>query len=95
MSNFISNLFSHLTKGTAMSETTKITKKRVSDQEFVVAYIGCKNYADLAAYLGLSVASVASRSNKLRKLGVKLDKYKVERAPKVVDTDALNALIAK
>jgi transposase len=51
----------------------------------------CDSYAELAEELDLSEASVSTRANKLRKLGVNLPKY--AKAAKPIDVDALNALI--
>ncbi len=84
-----------INKEKKMSEETavvaKVTKKRVSDHDFVVEYCDSISYEELAFNLDLTRASVASRANKLRKLGVKLPEY--DRAKKVVDIAALNALI--
>ena len=72
---------------------SEVTKKRVSNKDFVQAYLLYKSYGELAQAIGLSVASVASRANKLRKLGVKLPKYERASSTKVLDIDGLNALI--
>ena len=72
-------------------EVKKPAKPRVPDSDFVKAYACCTNYNDLARLTGLTKNSVASRSNKLRKAGVKLVKY--ARTPKETDVSGLNALL--
>jgi len=76
---------------TASETTGTSAKTRVPNEKFVQAYMLCDSYSELAEELGLSDASVASRANKLRKLGVNLPKY--AKAAKAIDVDALNALI--
>ena len=75
-------------------EITKVKKPRVSDKDFVQAYLLYKSYADLAQAIGMTPMSVQARASKLRKSGVTLAKYgRVTK--KVVDVDGLNALIAQ
>ena len=68
-----------------------MAKVRVSDEAFVKAVLACKSYAEVAEATGLTQASVHTRANKLRKLGVNLPTY--ERVKKTTDVTALNALI--
>ena len=74
-----------------MSESTK---KRVSDADYVTAYVSCKSCEELSVATGLSAATCASRATKLRKAGVSLAKYQRKATAKVVDVDALNAIVA-
>jgi hypothetical protein len=75
----------------AIAVPAKIVKPRVSDPDFVRAYVACKSYETLAEKTGLTVASVQQRANKLRELGVALVKY--DKAKRKTDVVALNSLI--
>jgi hypothetical protein len=68
-----------------------MAKVRVSNEDFVKAILAYKSYAEVSAATGLTTASVHTRANKLRKLGVNLPTY--ERVKKETDVTALNALI--
>jgi hypothetical protein len=75
------------------AEVAKEVKPRLPDKCFVLAYVGCSSYEELAKETGLSDATCRSRASKLRKLGVKLAPYaRAERAG--TDVASLNDLIA-
>ena len=76
---------------TQAPKVSKKSKKRVSNKDYVQAYLLYKSYPELAEAIGLSRASVASRANKLRKAGVNLPKY--VRAKSELDVAGLNSLI--
>lgn len=65
---------------------------RVTDVDFVRAWVVSTSTEDVAAKTGLSVASVNVRATKLRKGGVNLPPF--ARKKKVVDAATLNAIIA-
>ena len=72
--------------------TTAAPKKRVADKIFVLVYLSCDTYGDLAEKLELSEGAVRARAATLRKAGVNLVPYKrVNRAG--TDVALLNDLI--
>jgi len=74
------------------AEVAKEVKTRVPDKCFVLAYVGCASYEELAEETGLSDATCRARAAKLRKAGVNLKAYaRAERAG--TDIDSLNDLI--
>lgn len=74
------------------AEVAKEVKPRLPDKCFVLAYVACSSYEELAERTGLSDATCRSRASKLRKLGVKLAPYaRAERAG--TDVASLNDLI--
>jgi transposase len=90
---FVEKFRKHKQKEENMSEE-KTVKARISDKDFVVACVNCNSYQEVADRLGMTALSVQARASKLRKLGVALAKYdRAKPAPKVVDVQALNALI--
>ena len=83
---FLSDIFHWLKP---KKEEKVMPKQQTTDQEFVVKYLECTNYDDLAIATGMK--SPQTRANKLRKAGVTLPKY--GRAKKVLDVAGLNQLI--
>ena len=65
---------------------------RVSDKDFVGAWLRCHSHAEVAEAVGLAPASVLARAKRLREAGVELPAY--ERVRKGIDVSALNSLIA-
>jgi hypothetical protein len=65
--------------------------QRITNDDFVLAWLKSQNYEEVAERLGVSKLQVISKSQYLRKLGVNLPKYKV--GPQTTDVDGLNALI--
>jgi len=66
-------------------------RKQVSNVDYVKAYKTSKSYAELAAKIGVTKESAASRASKLSTLGVVLTPY--DRTAREVDVEALNALL--
>ena len=65
-----------------------MSKNLISDEDFVVAYMLCSTYHELAVKLGYEDVSVQARAAKLRKAGVKLVPY--ERKKKKIDVKKLS-----
>lgn len=65
---------------------------RVTDVDFVRAWVASASTDEVATKTELTVASVNARATKLRKNGVNLPPF--ARKKKVVDADALNAIIS-
>lgn len=75
-----------------IEKPAKQTKKRISNADFVRAYIAHSDYTSLAKSLGMAEASVRIKAGALRGLGVHLQKY--ERKKQEVDVAALNKLLS-
>jgi hypothetical protein len=71
----------------------KRSRVKISDVEFVAAWMKVGNYDDLVAETGLTKASIQVKAVKLRKAGVKLPKYGRVKVP--IDVKGLNELISK
>jgi hypothetical protein len=68
-----------------------MAKPQVTDVDFVKACVNSKTAEAVASATGLKHSTVLSRAAKLRKAGVNLPEF--DRAKKVLDVKALNALI--
>lgn len=78
----------------AIPEAPKEVKARLPDKCFVLAYVGCTSYEELAKETGLSDATCRARANKLVKMGVNLPKYaRVASRRACTDVTSLNDLI--
>ena len=78
-----------------MQVAKKPAKPRVTNEQFVKAYVNCHSTEHCASMLGLTATSVSTRANKLRKAGVKLPKYDRASNPKTIDVDGLNKLLSE
>jgi DNA-binding Lrp family transcriptional regulator len=76
---------------TVVDENVKPVAKRITDAQFVSAYVRCEDAEALAALTGLSESTVKARIGKLKKAGVNIKQY--DRKPKEIDVNGLNALI--
>lgn len=74
-------------------KTSGTTRKLVSNEDFVKAFITADSTAEVAEKTGLTIGSVRLRASKLRKAGVNLPTF--VRKPRPIDVDALNELIKK
>ena len=69
----------------------KTTKVRLSDDEFVEAYVKADSVDEVIESTGMTYGSISQKAKKLRDLGVDLPKFK--RQAKEVDVVGLNRLI--
>ena len=77
----------------AATATEGQKKPRVSNEDFVLAYLDCTSYVELAEKLGSTDTAVANRANRLRKMGVNLPRYVRRNGSGPIDVEALNELI--
>lgn len=68
-------------------------RRNIPAVEFVRVFQASESYAEVAHKLGIEKASVISRANLYRKVGVRLKKYADQRGRRPLDVGALNALI--
>ncbi len=71
-----------------------MAKVRVKDKEFVEACLAAVNIDEAAEALNMKKSGVSARARRLRKLGVKMPKFKPGlRAPRKVEVEELNKII--
>jgi hypothetical protein len=68
-------------------------KRAPSDIEFVSIWKAAKSRQEVAKLCGMTGAAVGMRAAKLRRAGVKLKSFTRGRPKKVIDVNALNALL--
>ena len=78
------------------SEVTTSTPKKtkVSNEDFVKAWMSCDSYTVMSFNTGMTVSAVQARATRLRKAGVQLPSFtRATRKRKEIDVAGLNTMI--
>ncbi len=75
-------------------EAKVATKTKVSNEEFVKAWMSCDSYAVMSFNTGMTVSAVQARATRLRKAMVQLPSFtRATRKKKEIDVAGLNDMI--
>lgn len=69
--------------------------KRIDNREFVVTYMNSNNRDEVAKAMGISPQSVTVKAVALRKMGVKLPKFRRSQTDRQLEVAQLNSIITK